>query len=100
MTLSRLLPLAGAAVLLSATLVAAQNIPPPPFVQGAPAANNAAIPAPPLPMVGKHTVMKGDSFWKLAKGYYGKGEAWKVIAKANPGIKAKDLKVGALIVIP
>lgn len=100
MKLNRLLPLAGAALLLSATMVAAQNIPPPPFMPGAPAANNSMLPPPPIPMVRKHTVMKGDSFWKLAKGYYGNGEAWKVIAKANPGIKAKDLKVGTLIVIP
>lgn len=100
MKLNRLLPLAGAALLLSATMVAAQNIPPPPFVQGAPAANNAAIPAPPIPVVRKHTVVKGDSFWKLAKAYYGNGGAWKMIAKANPGIKAKGLDVGSMIVIP
>lgn len=100
MTLTRLLPLAGAALLLSATLVAAQNVPPPPFVQGAPAANNAAIPAPPIPVARQHTVAKGDSFWKLAKAYYGKGHAWKIIANANPGLKAKGLEVGTVVVVP
>jgi 5'-nucleotidase/UDP-sugar diphosphatase len=100
MKLNRLLPLAGAALLLSATMVAAQDIPPPPFMQGAPAANNAAIPAPPIPVMRKHTVAKGDSFWKLAKTYYGKGHVWQIIANANPGIKAKGLDVGSMIVIP
>ena len=100
MKLNRSLPLAGAAMLLSATLAAAQNIPPPPFMQGAPAANNAAIPAPPIPAARTYTIAKGDSLWKVAKAYYGKGGMWKVIASANPAIKPKDLTVGSVIVIP
>lgn len=96
----RLLPLAGALLVASVTAAAAYTIPPPPFVNGAPPANNMILPPPPVPVARLHTVMKGDSFWKLAKAYYGKGGSWKVIADANPGHKAKGLEVGSVIVIP
>ncbi len=100
MTLNRLLPLAGAALLLSTLLATAQTPPPPPFMPGAPPANNAILPAPPIPAVRSYTVVKGDSLWKIAKDYYGKGHAWKIIANANPGLKTHGLKVGSSIVIP
>ena len=96
-------------VLSSAPALAQQaDIPLPPFMPGAPAPDLSVLP--PAPIVEQvvrapaahrqHTVMKGDTFWTLAKAYYGKGAEWKVIADANPAAKAKGLVVGSMIVVP
>ncbi|MEP3436715.1 MAG: 5'-nucleotidase C-terminal domain-containing protein [Hoeflea sp.] len=52
-------------------------------------------------MAGKqHVVASGDTFWDLAKTYYGDATMWKVIAEANPSANAKDLVVGETLSIP
>jgi 5'-nucleotidase len=100
MTLNRLLPLAGAVLVATATWASAYTIPPAPFMLGANPANNTLLPPPPITIVRKHTVVRGDTFWKLAKAYYGKGARWKTIADANPGLEATGLVVGSVIIIP
>jgi 5'-nucleotidase len=98
-----LLGAVACAALLAASLPAAayeSPLPPPPFMPGAPAGNNNLLPPPPVVIQSGYTVKPGDSFWKLAKRFYGKGAMWKVIADANPGKKSKDLKVGDTLVIP
>lgn len=103
--------LAGAVLLVlfcEPALAQDGGIPLPPFVPGAPAPDLSVLPPAPIvqevlrgPAVQRqHTVMKGDTFWTLAKAYYGKGSQWTVIADANPEAKAKGLVVGSVIVVP
>ncbi len=47
-----------------------------------------------------HMVMRGDNFWKLAKTYYGDGQMWKMIAKANPDVRARRMKIGTELTVP
>ncbi len=47
-----------------------------------------------------HVIQKGDSYWKLAKQYYGKGIRFTDIQKANPSKNPKKLQVGDTIIIP
>jgi len=44
-----------------------------------------------------HTVKKGDSYWALAKRYYGHGTIWRQIEKANAKVK---LQPGKKLTIP
>ena len=44
-----------------------------------------------------HTLQKGDSYWLLAKRYYGHGTIWRQIEKANPGVKVQP---GKTLTIP
>ena len=48
----------------------------------------------------KHTLVKGDNFWDLAKKAYGHGSLWKKIADANPGLRPRALPVGKEITVP
>jgi 5'-nucleotidase len=47
-----------------------------------------------------HTVVKGDSYWKIAKQYYGDPMRFKDIEAANPGKNPMKLQPGDTIVIP
>lgn len=47
------------------------------------------------------TVRAGDSLWKLARMYLGRGSAWMCIAQANPGIRSPErLRIGQELNIP
>jgi 5'-nucleotidase len=48
----------------------------------------------------KHTLVRGDNFWNLAKTTYGDGTLWKKISEANPGLRARALPVGKEIIVP
>lgn len=47
----------------------------------------------------KHTVAKGDTYWDLAKSYYGAGADWRKIREAN-AMRPRALRIGAELVIP
>ena len=49
-----------------------------------------------------HTVVSGDSAFKIARQYLGDGKYWKKIIDANPKAFAADgqVKVGSMVVIP
>ncbi len=47
-----------------------------------------------------HIVKKGDTFYSLAKKYYGKAKYWPVIGNANPDASPTKLRVGQRLVIP
>jgi len=77
----------------------------------APAAKAAAAPAvtqakpaaevmTPPPAETKHVIAKGDTYWDLAKMFYGHGAEWKKIAGANQGVKARALPIGGELVVP
>jgi len=55
---------------------------------------------PAAPTEGTHTVVAGDTLWDIAEAAYGDGAKWKLIADANPDVKARDLKVGTTLTIP
>ena len=71
------------------------------IVEG-PAAAEPAPPAAPAtrPASSDYAVAPGDSLWKIAKRFYGKGDDWDKIAKAN-GLDAHSaLRVGMKLTIP
>lgn len=47
-----------------------------------------------------HIVKQGDTFYSLAKKYYGNAKYWPVIGNANPDVSATNLRVGQRLVIP
>ena len=56
------------------------------------------LPAAPLPPAGKqYTVVKGDSFYKIAKA---NGITIKALTDANPGVDSARIKVGQLLQLP
>lgn len=59
------------------------------------AADEAAAKAPKA-----HVIVAGDSFWKLAEAYYGDATKWKLIANANPTVRARRITIGATLTIP
>jgi 5'-nucleotidase len=48
----------------------------------------------------RHVIVKGDTFWDLAKTAYGDGTLWRKIAEANPNAEPRRLRIGMEIVIP
>lgn len=54
----------------------------------------------PAPVNDSYEVQSGDSLYVIAERKYGDGNLWKVIADANPSIKANTLRVGTRLVIP
>ena len=46
-----------------------------------------------------HTVKHGDTLWKIAKTYLGKGSRYTEIVKLN-GLKSNVLKTGQVLRIP
>lgn len=47
----------------------------------------------------KHVIVKGDTYWDLAKKFYGNGQEWKKISEANK-MRPHALKIGAELVVP
>ncbi len=47
-----------------------------------------------------HTIVRGDNYWNLAKSYYGDARMWRMIAKANPEMRPRRLKIGVELTIP
>src|SRR5579875_470628 len=47
-----------------------------------------------------HVIQKGDTFWGLAKKYYGKGTLWTKIQAANPKVDPRRLQIGKTLIIP
>ena len=47
-----------------------------------------------------YQVKKGDTLWSIAARVYGKGQRWKDIAAANPGIDPNRVKSGQVINLP
>jgi 5'-nucleotidase len=47
----------------------------------------------------KHTIVKGDTYWDLAKTYYGEGAQWRKIREANR-MRPHALTIGADLTIP
>ncbi|MFP4052754.1 MAG: LysM peptidoglycan-binding domain-containing protein [Phycisphaerae bacterium] len=47
-----------------------------------------------------HTAVKGDTFWSLARKYYGDPKQWRRIQEANPSVKHNAISVGTKIIIP
>lgn len=56
----------------------------------------------PSPARKTHTVVKGDNLFKIAAKFYGDGNKWKHIAKANPETVGTDgsVRAGVELVIP
>ncbi len=70
----------------------------PPTVEAAAPATPAATA--PAATEGTHTIVAGDTLWDIAEKAYGEGAKWRLISKANPGVKARFLTVGASLTIP
>ncbi len=74
--------------------------PPPPVTVPAPP-SPPAPPAPAAPAQVWHTVEPGDTLWKVAEKYYGRGDMWGLIAAAN-GLVGREtaLNAGMKLLIP
>ena len=48
----------------------------------------------------QHAIAHGDTFYSIAKTYYGDGSKWELIAEANPDAQVTGLLVGKTIKIP
>jgi LysM repeat protein len=64
----------------------------PPAVPPAPVAETAPPPAPQ-----EYTVVRGDTFYTIGKAH---GVSWHAIAKANPGVDSRHLKLGQKLNLP
>ncbi len=49
---------------------------------------------------GVHIVKPGETLYQIAKKYYGRGEMWTVIARANKELHPGSLHAGAKLIIP
>ncbi len=49
---------------------------------------------------GGHVVVAGDTYWDLAKKYYGDATMWTKLDEANPEYRAKGLEIGTTLVVP
>ncbi len=47
-----------------------------------------------------HTVENGDLLFDIAQAYYGDGNKWNKISRANDNVKPESLKVGQKLQIP
>ena len=70
------------------------SLPPPP------PATKAPLPVPKASEAVTHTVQPGDSFYTIARDHYGDPGKHKLIAKANPKLNPRKLKIGAKLVLP
>ncbi len=70
--------------------------PPAPETAAAPAVTNAALEAV-RPGTGQYSVVKGDSFYKIARAHR---ISMKALADANPGVDSAKLKVGQVLHLP
>nr|WP_163267381.1 5'-nucleotidase C-terminal domain-containing protein [Chelativorans alearense] len=51
-------------------------------------------------MENTHVIMRGDTYWDLARKFYGDPEKWSMLAEANPQFGERDLVVGATLNVP
>lgn len=47
-----------------------------------------------------YTIRKGDTLWSLAEQFYGDGQRWVDIRRANPGLEPTNMAVGQEITLP
>jgi len=59
-----------------------------------------STPAPVTPAKRIYTVHKGDTLWSIAVQYYGDGQRYRDIIKANPGLEPTKMYVGQQIILP
>ncbi len=87
------LPAVPAATTSSAPVMTAA-----PMMTPSPMAEATPAPAPSASLGGKeYTVVSGDAFYKIAKAH---GISITALAKANPGVDSRKLKVGQKLTIP
>lgn len=48
----------------------------------------------------EHKVQRGETLTSISTAAYGKPDYWPLIAKANPTVDAKHLKIGTVLVLP
>lgn len=48
----------------------------------------------------KHVIAKGDTYWDLAKKFYGDATLWRKISKANADMRARRLHIGSELTVP
>ena len=53
-----------------------------------------------VPMQRTHVIRKGDTFWSIARKYYGDGRRAEEIARANPDLVPTKLGVGKKVLLP
>ena len=61
---------------------------------------NAKLGVTPKPSAKYHTVVKGDTLWAIAKKYYGDGNKYPEIARANNIANPNIISVGQKLLIP
>lgn len=66
---------------------------PAPAVEPAPAASASATPS-------THVIAAGDTFWDLAKTFYGDGAEWRKLSEANGSPNPRHLRIGEKIQVP
>ncbi|GAA3088862.1 bifunctional UDP-sugar hydrolase/5'-nucleotidase [Rhizobium viscosum] len=66
---------------------------PAPAVEPAPAASTPATPS-------THVIVAGDTFWDLAKTFYGEGAEWRKLSEANGNPNPHHLRIGEEIQVP
>lgn len=47
-----------------------------------------------------HVIVRGDTYWDLARTYYGDPAKWSLIAEANPQFAPRRLVIGATLTVP
>ncbi len=64
--------------------------------------NSSSAASTPTPITGQqsHTVQAGETFSTIAASTYGNAAYWPHIARANPNIDSRRLKVGMVLVLP
>ena len=95
--------ISGAAPKVEPAPATAQPAPaaePTPAVEPAPATTAEPAATDQKPVAEGHVVVRGDTFWGLAKRFYNDGHKWKVIADANKQYEPRRIPVGATLTIP
>jgi 5'-nucleotidase len=74
---------------------------PAPVTPPPPAAKNEAMkPAEPIKTPTTHVIAAGDTFWVLAKTFYGDAGLWRKLAAANRHMNPRHLPVGRELKVP
>ena len=71
---------------------------PAPSAEPAPATPAPAASAPATPST--HVIVAGDTFWDLAKTFYGDGADWRKLSQANGSPNPRHLRIGEEIQVP
>jgi len=71
-----------------------------PEVKTEPAVNAEPKTEPAQPAETRHVIAKGDTYWDLAKQFYGDATLWKKLAEANKDMRARRLHIGTELVVP